>query len=320
LTLKKYLNLKLIGFGILIWLLSQIEIPAVIRILLQSRIFLIGAALFFMILHVVIKFLRYQYILLQQLVENSFLKTVHFSLAAIYLSFVTPGRIGEISKAYFIHKASGARLNKLLAGSLMDRFFDVYALFLTAIFGLAVINPFMKHSSFVILFLIAMALTPFIFLSKSVRKKLINFGGWVQRKITRADTWSDHLRFIFSAIDLLLNRKLLWGFAATLIAYAFFFGSCYCMSLSLDIPLPYYKIAFFIACANILSFLPISFAGIGTREASLVYLFSIENLSSESALAFSTLVFSFTYLLFGVIGFFCFITLKYDKKSLPNNA
>jgi uncharacterized membrane protein YbhN (UPF0104 family) len=113
---------------------------------------------------------------------------------------------------------------------------------------------------------------------------------------------------------------LIWGVAATFIAYAAFFASCYCMSLSLEIPLSYSKIAFFVACANILSFLPISFAGIGTREAILVYFFSLENLSSESALAFSTLVFSFTYLLFGLIGFLCFITIKNGNRPVLTNA
>ena len=82
--------------------------------------------------------------------------------------------------------------------------------------------------------------------------------------------------------------------------YIFFF-SCYCMSRSLDVPLSYSKVAIIVAYANILSFLPISFAGIGTREACLVYFFSQENLMSESALAFSTLIFSSTYLFIGII-------------------
>lgn len=316
-SFKKYLNLRLVGIGILVWLLFQIDISLVFRMLLQSHFTLIALALLFIVMSVCLKFLRYQYILIQQGVRNRFLKTLQFSLVGLYLSFITPGRVGEVSKAYFIHKACDASLNRLVAGSFLDRIFDIYALLLTALLGFVVMNPVAINPAPIILILIIIASLPVVFLLPVVRHISICFTGWIQRTITHADTWSDQLLLFFSEIDSLLNRKLFWGLAATSAAYAFFFGSCYYMSLSLTIPLSYCKIAVFIACANILSFLPISFAGIGTREACLVYFFLQEGLSSELALAFSTLVFSFTYLLFGVVGFLCLMTLKYDSKSLP---
>ena len=83
--------------------------------------------------------------------------------------------------------------------------------------------------------------------------------------------WASAL--FFSEIDFLLSRRIFWGVAATFTAYAFFFGTCFFLSRSIDIPLSFVKVSLFVTFANILSFLPISFAGIGTREASLVYLF-----------------------------------------------
>ncbi len=108
------------------------------------------------------------------------------------------------------------------------------------------------------------------------------------------------------------------GFILTIAAYFVFFKGCYLLGLSVDIHLPFIKIVFFVTFANLLSFLPISFSGIGTREGSLVYLFSTENLSGESALAFSVLIFATTYLLFGVVGFVSFMNLKYNKKGKLN--
>jgi uncharacterized protein (TIRG00374 family) len=276
--------------------------------------------LLFMFAHLLIKFLRYQYILIQQQIWIPFIKTIRFSLASMYLSYVTPGRVGEVSKAYFIHKENGSPLNKLVAGSLMDRAFDVYTLLCVAILGIAVMIPMGMNQFPVILAIALIALTPLLFLIKTAREMFIAITGMIQRKITRSDTWPDHLRFFFAEINILLNRKIILGFAVSFTAYALFFTSCYFMSRSIDIPLTYTKVAFFVAYANILSFLPISFAGIGTREAAFVYLFSLENIASESALAFSTMVFSFTYLLIGIIGFFCFTTLNYNKESILDNT
>lgn len=308
--LKKIIYLKIIGILILIWLFWRIDIGETAEILFQTRIFLIFCAGILMLLQVFIKFLRYQYILIQQKISSPLHQTIHFSLAAIYLSFITPGRIGEVSKAWFIHKAEGAPLNKLIAGGILDRCFDVYALLFIALTSLALMNPYGKNSYTIIAALILAALSPLFIIVKPAQKMGIQILEKLQHKITILKNWPRQLEEFFTEIDSLLNRRLFFEGAATLIAYAVFFASCYLISRSLDIPLSYLKIAAFIACANILSFLPISFAGIGTREISLVFFFSQENLASESALAFSALVFLLTYLLFGLIGFLCFITLK----------
>jgi glycosyltransferase 2 family protein len=316
---NKYMSFKFIGLLILIYLLITIDIKMMIAIILKSNPIHLTSALVFMFIHVYIKFLRYQFILIQQGVNNPFIRTAHYSLAAIYISFITPGRIGEISKAYFIHKDLGIPLNRLFAGSILDRIFEIFALLIIALFAFIIVLP-TKNNIPIIIFILAISLTPAIFLIKSIRFWLIRLLGNIQNKFFNSDSLAVNANRFFSEINALLNWKILFGVAATIAAYALFFTSCYFMGLSIDIPLPYYKVAIFIACANILSFLPVSFAGIGTREACLVYFFSLERLSSESALAFSTIVFSLTYILFGFIGFICFMTLKQGKKQWSKNV
>ena len=158
---------------------------------------MIGGALLCIFIHLFLKLLRYQYILIQQGVRNPFLKTVHFSLAAIFLGFVTPGRVGEISRAYFMHKAKGSSLNKLLAGILIDRIFDVYTLSLTALLGFAVVEPVCPNTVPIILLIVVIALIPLVFLTRTLREMLISLTGRIQRKITNADAWSTHLGFFF---------------------------------------------------------------------------------------------------------------------------
>jgi uncharacterized protein (TIRG00374 family) len=243
------------------------------------------------------------------------MRTVHFSLAAIFISFITPGRVGELAKAYFLSKYHNASLKKLVAGNLLDKVFDVYTLLGIAIAGLIVIKPFGENNIPVLILLLLVSAMPLIFLIKAVRGILSDVLGYIQKNIFKSDTWKHQINSFFFEIGCLLNRQIVFGFVITLFAYSFFFGSCYFLGLSLTIPLSILKITFFIACANILSFIPISVAGIGTREATLVYLFSQANLSSETAFAFSTLVFTFTYLIFGLIGFFCFFSLSSRLKS-----
>ena len=317
--LKGFLNLKIIGILILIWLLLRIDLAEVVRVLSISHLFFITLALILMIMHVLVKFARYNYILTLQGVDITFLKTMHYSLAAIYLSFVTPGRIGDVSKAFFVNKDKGTSLERLIAGSVVDRFFDIYTLLLTYMLGVSMLNSSWKQHFFMLLGVVAVLLPAFLFLS-STRNTIVRLAARCQIKLTGMDSWAEKLHSFFKEFKTFVNWRMIWGIGASLFAYALFFAACYLLCLAIDITLAYHKVAFFVACANILSFLPISFAGIGTREAILVYLFSTEGLSIESAMAFSLLIFSCTYIFFGIIGFISLMTLKLSPKEVVKNA
>jgi uncharacterized protein (TIRG00374 family) len=306
---------KVIGFGIFLWLAFQVDLSNVINILARSESAWLFAALSMMVAHTLLKFLRYHFILMEQGMKNSFMDTILYSLAAIYLSIITPGRIGEISKGFFLAKRYGAPLDKLLAGSMLDRLFDVYTLLLTAMLGFVFLIP--GDDTFLpFLGCVGMALIPPTFLLPgSCRKLFVGLVLRFQKSILHNDSWSRIIWNFFNEVDSLLNWKLLWCIALSFLAYFIFFESCSMLNHSLGIVLPYQKIAVYVACANILSFLPITFAGIGTREACLIYFFNQNGLNSESALAFSMLFFCFTYIFFGILGFCCFMALNLDSKS-----
>ena len=74
--------------------------------------------------------------------------------------------------------------------------------------------------------------------------------------------------------------------------------------------------AFFMSISSIVTLLPLSFSGIGTRDAALIYLFSIISFSQETALIFSFLIFLTFHIFGGLIGAVCFYKkpIKYNFK------
>jgi len=311
---RKLINIRLIGFVILAYLLLKISRSGTLKILVDCDLVLVGAAWLLMFVSTFMKFLRYQYILIQQGVRMPLLRTIRFCLAANYLSYVTPGRIGEFSKVYFLAKASQAPANRLAAGALMDRLFDVYTLLLIAgVLGWATVSAGGIGLAGLGWLILAIAVAPLVLIIPAVRRTVIFLSGLLQKWFRGKKSWAEQVRLFFQEIDSLLCWRMIWCLAATVAAYAAFFLCCYLLSRSVDVALPFFKITLFVAIASMLSFLPISVAGIGTREASLVYFFAAEGLASESALAFSSLIFVSTYLLFGLIGFVAFMGLRYNQ-------
>ena len=76
------------------------------------------------------------------------------------------------------------------------------------------------------------------------------------------------------------------------------------------------------AITNLISFIPITISGLGTREAMLIFLFSLLGLSSEHAVTYSLLVFSVFYIggaLFGLVAWMINpMNIKFDKSSIDN--
>lgn len=315
-SVKRAISIRIIGVLILVWLLSRVDLKGIYGILSYSRWIYIWGALLCLLLHVLLKFMRYQYILVQQSVRQPFLKTFQISMAAIYLSFITPGRVGELAKAFFIHQDQGVAVNRLLAGSILDRLYDVYILIFTALVGIGfIVEPSNSGSRTLIITLVGIALAPLLLFIPVVRHLCLTFISWLPGKIKKASGFSDQLNGFLQELDQLMSWRLLWGLGWSVFAYGIFFYACSLMGLALGISLPYFKMALIVAWVNIASFLPISFAGIGTRDACLVYFFAQEGLSNETALAFSAVMFALTYLFFGIIGFFAFVTLK--RKGDP---
>ena len=72
--------------------------------------------------------------------------------------------------------------------------------------------------------------------------------------------------------------------------YFLFFLNRYFLLMSLQIPLSFIEMTACVSLSTLFTFLPISVSGIGTRDVSLIYLFSFYGLKMEQAVAFSTMI------------------------------
>tara|TARA_B100000427_G_C15460098_1_gene573624 strand:- start:997 stop:1215 length:219 start_codon:yes stop_codon:yes gene_type:complete len=70
------------------------------------------------------------------------------------------------------------------------------------------------------------------------------------------------------------------------------------------------------AISNLVSFLPISISGLGTRDATLIFLFSLINIQSELALSYSLLIFFTIFLAGGLFGYFCWWIKPLDFNKI----
>jgi len=296
--------LQTLGPIIFIYILFQIDYQLLFEeIKLLKWPFLILAT-FFMIFEIAIKSLRWQCILSSLGIMISKGKCLNLHWLGIFVGTITPGRLGELIKIYFL-KNKGYSAFRSFFSVILDRIIDIFVLlffgFLIFIFFLRDIGTYMIILSIIFLLIIIL-----IFLLFDQRSWLNKFFGKTIQKIFPVD-FKNYSRFTFSklwkGIKSLEKKQVIYFLIYLSIGWLFYFSSRYFIALSLGLDLSFVNISIISILVAIVTILPISVAGLGTREAAVIYLFGLFSLTKETALLFSLLIFTIDILAvsFGLI-------------------
>jgi uncharacterized protein (TIRG00374 family) len=116
-------------------------------------------------------------------------------------------------------------------------------------------------------------------------------------------------------IDFPNVKKLIIPFLLGIPTWIIIYTQIYILGLSLDIEVPYLVFLMLYPIANIVAFIPVTSAGLGTREATLVFLFSFFGVSPEKAIVISLAGHLLTDVLTGFYGFIISIFEVKNKEK-----
>ena len=104
-----------------------------------TRCFVLAGLL--LVPQMVIKALRWMYLLGILGEQVSPYQAVATYFASLLLGILTPGRLGEFTKVYYLHRSIGTDLGRGLSSALADRLYDLAILVAVAIAGLVWLHP-----------------------------------------------------------------------------------------------------------------------------------------------------------------------------------
>jgi uncharacterized protein (TIRG00374 family) len=122
-----------------------------------------------------------------------------------------------------------------------------------------------------------------------------------QRHLPAART-KEALDQVTDAFSELLRTRMWRPVVLTVVTYLLFFCQCYLVSRALDLPATFFTLAAAMAMTNLIALLPISIAGLGTREAALFLLLGSTGVSLEFILTYSMAIFIVTFVVTGLMG------------------
>ena len=296
--------LRLIGLVLLGVLLWRLDTRQTLTVMGQAVVPLVLAAVVLNIPGILIKSLRWRWLLQSQGIRYGTVPSALAYFGSIFIGMLTPGRLGEFVKAVHVSRDCGVSSGRGFSSVLADRLFDLYAL--AVVGGLAMITLGSLGTALVVaslgILVLALVLPIVLLLNGRTFVWMQRFGmrlGKPGRALFKPEGWLAELRGGLGQLSL---PWVVLAVALTVCAYAVFYSQAYLLAWALHLDATVLDISYAVALGSLVTLIPISISGLGTREAAIVAYLGTTGATSEAALSFSLLVFLTFYIGTGLIG------------------
>lgn len=213
--------------------------------------------------------------------------TLRVYQAGSFFSVLTPGKVGDFVKVGYLHEARKATLAKGLAGVVVDRVLDLLALAGTALVVIFASEASHRFLTSILAFCGLVLAGLLLLLSKGWAKTLLAIVEplpVVGRLVARVRGLLSEIYREFAG----MKRTAVAGpIALTLVAYLGLYSGSFALALALGLPLTPFNVVYCVTVANVVSLLPVSVSGLGTRDLAMVVLFASLGIGRSDAVVFS---------------------------------
>ena len=294
--------LRALGIALFAWIVAGAEVDKVATMLATVNIRMVAWLPLLTVLMIALRAWRWRLLVGEGAPRMPFARAWAIYSTGIFLGSFTPGRLGDLAKTLYLRREGAITWERAMAATLADRLFDV---FLLMALGFWALSRFGFWPAQAWAWGLGALLSGLLF---AILYRWLDTGTGLQRKIEQFGP----LRFVaglkaegFSLVRAAWGRSL----GLTVLAYGTFFVQTEFLARSMGLQLSRADVTAAIVLIGLASFLPISVAGFGTREAILALIMmerAVPN-SVEAALTYSALFFAFCFLVPSAFGFLCWL-------------
>ncbi len=289
---------RLVGLGLFVVIIWRLDSRRTVEVLADASLSILAIAFLLNLPQVALKALRWRWMLKAQGISYGVVPSSLAYFGSIFIGLLTPGRLGEFIKAVHVNRDCGIPSGRAFSSVLADRLFDLYALMIVGGAALISLGLADKDSTALAIAVPAVALVlPMVLLLNSTTfgwtQTVGNRFGKLGRKLLGPEGWVVELR------DGLKQLTLPWAtlaVALTVLAYTVFYMQAYLLALAMGLDIGVVQVSYAVALGSLITLIPISISGLGTREAAIVAYLGITGVTAEAALGFSLLVFLIFYI------------------------
>lgn len=278
-----------ITLGLVIYLLSKLDLNAIYKAFLEINFYFILLTVPFIVLMYFIKTQKWNILLDSINLRIPFYDALKIILIGTFYGALTPGRVGEISRSFYLD----AKKSKTIPTVIFDRILDVFCLLLMSIISILI---FFNDEYLIYLVILMIAVFIIGVISITNEKTVSCFFKILNQNGESEQNYKESMKGIMN------NRKvMLYTFSLTFIYYIFHLFVYWLILKALN-PMLDDRIILSLPIVVISGFIPISISGLGVRELVCVTIFEMMNEDPTYGYLFSMILYLLIFLIPGLIG------------------
>jgi uncharacterized protein (TIRG00374 family) len=309
--------LSLVGIVLFIIILTRINLDALVDTFAHTNLALLVVALGVNCIAILLKSLKWKMIVNSVKPEFSLKESIIAFFVGFSFSTITPAKIGDFIKVLYIRdKKCG--FGVAFSTVVIDRLIDIVLLFSVALIGIAgfsaIFHIEILSIGTVLLMVLGIVAGIVVVLNKRFLAALLRpfFNIFVppRLKCTFGQYYHDFYSGLFAFYR--DRTRFISTVATGIVSWIPPFVYGWILALALGINIGFFYFILVIPVISLLDLLPISISGIGTRDVALIFLFGLEGIPAEQAIAFSLLYLFMSYWLIALMG--AGVYLKFPVK------
>jgi uncharacterized protein (TIRG00374 family) len=310
---KKFL--PLIGIVIFLYLIFSLDVNKIIDALFSIHPLFIVISLSLTIPRLILRNFAWQLIIKEQKISLSCLQSLKIFLIGFFYGSITPSYMGQLMRVPYMKEKTGEPYGKLFVNSMLELIIHTLSLYGMMLFGaFLIISTSFELFSIVIVWIISIVIVLLFFIKKERGEKLFFT---LIKYLVPGKLKHSFNKFVSTFYkDFPRVKKLFLPLFIGLFTWIIIFTQEYIFVYALDVNIPYVYFLVLFPIANTAGFLPITFAGLGTREFTSIFIFStLFGVEVEKIFVFTLLGFIITDLFTGFIGFILSLTESRKAKE-----
>jgi len=314
---KVKLVLPFIGLGILAYIIYSLDVHKIITAFLSIEPIFIVYALLLTIPLLIIRNAIWQIILKEQKITVGFFYSLKIYLIGVFYGSISPGYYGQLMRIPYLKEKTGEPFGKLFINTIIETFLHTFSLYGMMIIGAVLVSGTIPQLlPITIVWILCWTILAVYFTRKERGEKffriLINY--LIPKKVKpHLNAFVDSFYSDFPRFKAMILPFILGSFTWIIV-----FSQEYMILLGLGLQIPYFAFLALFPIANVAGFIPITFAGLGTREFTAIFIFTtLYPVAGEQILVLSLVGFIVTDLFLGFLGFLLSLTESRITTSLP---
>jgi len=314
---KAKIVLPFIGLIILAYIIYSLDVHKIITAFLSIDPKYIVYALLLTIPLLFIRNAAWQLILREQNITVGFFYSLKIYLIGLFYGSISPGYFGQLMRVPYLKEKTGEPFGKLFINTVIETFVHTFSLYGMMIIGaLLVVGTLPELLPITIAWILCFTFIAAYFVKRERGEKLLRIliNYIIPKKVKRH--FSAFVDTFY--IDFPRFKAMIIPYVLGIITWIIVFSQEYMILLGLGLQIPFFAFLLLFPIANVAGFIPITFAGLGTREFTAIFIFTtLFQVAGEQILVLSLVGFIVTDLFLGFLGFLLSLTESRITTSFP---